>query len=273
MTMNMQQSNYYSTSGQFFYPEQPFFQKRMRFHQRCHIDSKAISDFYLIEFQQTDSPIWVIPDGCIDILFECNPNNPNARICGSTLNTHDVPMLANTPYFGIRFLPGIMPNFIEASATTMINQCIDFNTLVSGGTEIVERIVFAPKIDLKIDIFLAYFTATLNRKLASTTEFILYLLLHQPHSFKIKELEKLTGYCYRHIQRTFKHDTGMSIKSLACILRFQSAIHALNLPQQPSLAALTYALGYNDQAHFHKEFKRFSNMSPTHFIKYLDSYH
>lgn len=245
----------------------------MRYHQRCTIDSKAISDFYLIEFQQTDSPTWVIPDGCIDILFECDRNNPNAWICGSTLSTHDVPMLANTPYFGIRFLPGIIPSFIDASASTILNNCIDFKVLVPGAEDIVERIVYADSIAVKIDIFLNYFAETLNRKLASTTEFILYLLLHQPHGFKIKELEKLTGYCCRHIQRTFKHDIGMSIKSLACIIRFQYAIHALNLPKQPSLVALTYELGYNDQAHFHKEFKRFSNMSPTHFIKYLHSYH
>lgn len=271
--MNIQQTLSSATAKHYFHPEQPFFQKRMRYHQRCTINSTTISDFYLIEFQQTDSPIWVIPDGCIDILFECNPNNPNARICGSTLGTHDVPMLANTTYFGVRFFPGVMPSFIDASASSILNHSLDFKSLVVDGENIVEHIVLTTEIELKISIFLNYFSNKLNRKTSSTTEFILYLILHHPHGFKIKELEKLTGYCSRHIQRTFKHDIGMSIKSLACIIRFQYAVHALNHPKQPSLVALTYELGYNDQAHFYKEFKRFSNMSPTHFLKYLDSYH
>ncbi|TCM68400.1 helix-turn-helix protein [Acinetobacter calcoaceticus] len=267
--------HHWTYSSQFppFYAEQPFFKKRMKYHQHCHIHSKVIAEFYKIECSATHPPILVIPDGCIDIIFECDPNNPTAQICGSSLNTHEVPMQANTAYFGIRFLPGIVPKFIQSSAESILNQSIDFNELVPFETQLVENIGLEGNIEKQIFIFLNAFSSQLTRQYSLTTEYILHAVIYHNPQLKIKDLERSTGYCARHIQRIFKQDVGMSIKEFSCIIRFQYAIHALNLPHIPKLSELTYALGYNDQAHFHKEFKKFSNMSPTRFVKYLETFH
>ncbi|HDK9104427.1 TPA: AraC family transcriptional regulator, partial [Acinetobacter baumannii] len=118
-------------------------------------------------------------------------------------------------------------------------------------------------------LFLNTFSERLSRKFSTTTQEVLHFIITQNNEIKIKDLERLTGYCSRHIQRMFKHDVGMSIKTFACIIRFQSAIQAMNTSKSLKLSDLTYDLGYKDQAHFHKEFKKFSQMSPSDFIKYF----
>ncbi|MDC4352451.1 AraC family transcriptional regulator [Acinetobacter baumannii] len=252
-----------------FYCEQPFFKKRIHSYQRCDAFSHIISEFYRLDISNIEYPVLAVPDGCIDILFECSPQQPQARICGSTLNSQVVPLKENTPYFGIRFLPGIIPNFIEVSSEEILNQCLNFNELVSNKNWLIEKISSEGSIDQQINLFLNTFSERLSRKFSTTTQEVLHFIITQNNEIKIKDLERLTGYCSRHIQRMFKHDVGMSIKTFACIIRFQSAVQAMNTSKSLKLSDLTYDLGYNDQAHFHKEFKKFSQMSPSDFIKYF----
>jgi AraC-like DNA-binding protein len=49
-------------------------------------------------------------------------------------------------------------------------------------------------------------------------------------------------------------------------LRFEQARDHLCRDPPADLAALAYDCGYTDQAHFGREFKRFSNRTPRQFI-------
>lgn len=254
------------------YGEQPFFQKRIQTHQRCNAYSNTISEFYKLNISDQHPPVIVIPDGCMDIIFECNQTQPKALICGLLLDTQVVPLKADTPYFGIRFLPGVIPSFIDASGEEILNKVIDFKELICDKNDLIENIASLKLIEDQIHLFLTTFEKQLTRNFSKMTEYIIHSIIHQNNHIKIKDLEESTGYSYRHIQRIFKQDVGISIKAFSCIIRFQSAIHALNESKIPKLSDLTYDLGYNDQAHFYKEFKKFSHMSPTDFIKHLKNY-
>lgn len=267
MEMNAYQKQYKTLHH--FHGLQPFFKKRHCQRLIGQQYTEFVSEFYQMQISEDHPPVFAVPDGCIDILFECDQHNPQARICGSTLHSQHVELKENIPYFGVRFLPGVIPKFIGISATDLINQSINFYDLVENNENLVERIVYADSIDEKINIFFLSVSSQLKRDFSYITESIIHYIIQQNGEGKIKDLEKITGYSSRHIQRIFKQDIGMSIKTFACIMRFQAAIHALDHPTTPKLAHLTYELGYNDQAHFHKEFKKFSDMAPTDFIKFI----
>jgi len=254
------------------YGEQPFFKKIINCHQQCLLSSQAVSEFYQLEISDQQQPIFVIPDGCIDILFECDHTHPTARICGSTLDMQHVPLRPNISYFGVRFSPSIIPNFIQASAEDIFNNSINFTDVVQYGHDFISQITNTTDIQQQIHLFLSTFSHQLKRNFSAMTEYVIQAILQGNTELKIKSLEEKTGYCSRHIQRVFKQDVGISIKAFSCIMRFQSAIHALTGENGTKLSDLTYDLGYNDQAHFHKEFKKFSNMSPSGFIKNLHNY-
>lgn len=270
MDMNLYTS--YAHKYNIHHGEQPFFKKRINCHQQCLLSSQAISEFYQVEIRDQQQPVFVIPDGCIDILFECDPTHPTARICGSTLDMQHVPLRPNISYFGVRFSPSIIPNFIQASAEDIFNNSINFTDVVQSGHDLIAQITSTTDIQQQIHLFLSAFSHQLKRNFSVITEYVIQAILKGNTELKLKSLEEKTGYCSRHIQRVFKQDVGISIKAFSCIIRFQSAIHTLTGQDNTKLSDLTYDLGYNDQAHFHKEFKKFSNMSPSGFIKYLHNY-
>ena len=270
--MDMNLSTSYVQKYHLYHAEQPFFEKRVTVHQPCLLSSKSISEFYQVKISDQQAPIFVIPDGCIDIIFECDPIHPTARICGSTLDMQHVPMRPDISYFGVRFFPGIIPNFIQASAEDIFNNSINFSDVVGCTHDLIPQIMSSNDLKQQIDLFLNTFAHQLKRNFSVTTDFIIHSISQGNTELRIKFLEEKTGYCSRHIQRVFKQDVGISIKAFSCIMRFQSAIHALTGKGTAKLSDLTYDLGYNDQAHFHKEFKKFSNMSPSGFVKYLHNY-
>jgi AraC-like DNA-binding protein len=66
----------------------------------------------------------------------------------------------------------------------------------------------------------------------------------------------------RQVHRLFAQHLGVAPKAVAGVLRFQSALRALMRDPGCTLAALAADHGYYDQAHFVREFKRFSGGLP-----------
>jgi AraC-like DNA-binding protein len=66
------------------------------------------------------------------------------------------------------------------------------------------------------------------------------------------------------IQR-FHAQIGLSPKSVASILRFAHAVERIKIVDEESWAELAVACGYYDQAHFNRDFRRYSGRTPREF--------
>jgi AraC-like DNA-binding protein len=66
------------------------------------------------------------------------------------------------------------------------------------------------------------------------------------------------------IQR-FHAQIGLSPKSVAGILRFSHAVERIRTADEESWADLAIACGYYDQAHFNRDFRRYSGRTPREF--------
>jgi AraC-like DNA-binding protein len=66
------------------------------------------------------------------------------------------------------------------------------------------------------------------------------------------------------IQR-FHAQIGLSPKSVAGILRFAHAVERIRAADEESWADLAIACGYYDQAHFNRDFRRYSGRTPREF--------
>ena len=66
------------------------------------------------------------------------------------------------------------------------------------------------------------------------------------------------------IQR-FHAQIGLSPKAVANILRFAYAVERLKVADEESWAELAIACGYYDQAHFNRDFRRYSGRTPREF--------
>ncbi|MBH8556989.1 helix-turn-helix domain-containing protein [Hymenobacter negativus] len=71
----------------------------------------------------------------------------------------------------------------------------------------------------------------------------------------------------RTLERRFKQAAGRSVKDISGLMRFEQARDHLWLHPTASLAGLAQDLGYTDQSHLGREFKRYSGTTPAAFAR------
>lgn len=260
----MTQLPFYRHSG--FQPEQPWFVLNAAQHYSLIAsDNPAISHFYSFGVAQSASMTLAIPDGCVDIVFDCDAQHPAARVCGTTLEARGADMQHNHHYFGVRFAPGIIPDFLDVMAEEIPDREFNFLDVVPDARLAFEQIVHTRDFSRQIALFNAIFTPRLVRKASAVTSLIIHTMRQQKGNIRIDQLEALTGYTCRTIQRQFRQDTGMSPKAFSRILRCQSALGSIHLQQEVSFSDLAFEFGFSDQSHFLREFKKFVSTTPCEY--------
>ncbi|MDO7873707.1 helix-turn-helix domain-containing protein [Hymenobacter sp. ASUV-10] len=71
----------------------------------------------------------------------------------------------------------------------------------------------------------------------------------------------------RTLERKFKQAAGYTVKDVSGLMRFEQVRNHLLLHPTTNLAGLAQELGYTDQAHLSKEFKRYSGTTPAAFAR------
>jgi len=71
----------------------------------------------------------------------------------------------------------------------------------------------------------------------------------------------------RTLERKFKQSSGHTVKDVSALMRFEQVRNNLWLDPTVNLAGIAQELGYTDQSHLSREFKRFSNTTPAAFAR------
>lgn len=71
----------------------------------------------------------------------------------------------------------------------------------------------------------------------------------------------------RTLERKFKRSSGHTVKDVSALIRFEQVRNQLWLHPHSNLAALAYELGYTDQSHLSREFRRYSGTTPAAFAR------
>jgi len=71
----------------------------------------------------------------------------------------------------------------------------------------------------------------------------------------------------RTLERNFKQSSGYSVKDVSGLIRFEQVRNHLWLYPDSNIAGLAYELGYTDQSHLSREFKRYSGTTPAAFAR------
>jgi AraC-like DNA-binding protein len=71
----------------------------------------------------------------------------------------------------------------------------------------------------------------------------------------------------RTLERKFRQSSGYTVKDVSALMRFEQVRNHLFLHPDANLAGLAQELGYADQSHLSKEFKRYSGTTPAVFAR------
>lgn len=246
--------------------EQPWFVLSAAKHYDLVMsDDVSISHFYSFEVDQANGLTFAVPDGCIDILFDCDQSNPQAVVCGSTLQARSADFEDCHRYFGVRFAPGVLPDFLDVAAGELVEHRLNLQEIMPHKESIFAQIVGQTEFTDQVALFKNFYRGAAPRKLSPLTLETAKIILEQKGDIRIKRLEDLTGYTCRTLQRNFQGDMGMSPKDYARIVRCQYALHNIHHLEKTTFSELACDLGFSDQPHFLREFKRFVSTTPAEY--------
>jgi len=87
--------------------------------------------------------------------------------------------------------------------------------------------------------------------------------LHRlPTASNVRDVVKETGYSQRRFIALFREEIGLTPKVFCRLLRFQRFLSQLKAQPAAMWADLAYDAGYSDQAHFNREFREFTGVTP-----------
>ena len=89
---------------------------------------------------------------------------------------------------------------------------------------------------------------------------------------QVKEVAQQSSYSERQLNRLFLTQVGMNIKNYARLTRFNYVLK--HIQKSPCFfAALSQQAGYFDQAHFDKDFKSISGVTPQKYLETMSDFY
>lgn len=222
----------------------------------------AISHFYSFEKNATAEETMAIPDGCIDIVFDCDSSSPRADVFGTPMSATDISLECQHRYFGVRFASSVIPHCFQISAAELVEHHFSLQEVIPHANQLFEAVVGEADFAAQVAAFQDFFHNEQVRQLSSLTQAVISLTHERQGNIRVDELSELTGYSTRTIQRQFRADMGMSPKDFGRVVRCQSAVYMINHHNQVTFSDMAFDLGFSDQPHFLKEFKKLVSTTP-----------
>jgi AraC-like DNA-binding protein len=195
----------------------------------------------------------VLPDGCIDFLFEASTGK--LEVIGTMTRAIRVEGRGPERFVGVRFKPGGAVPFLRDRADLVTDRSEELRE-----AELVEQLG-GRSIEDQVQLLEAFLLARLpqakpvDRRIA----FAAARLVEYPAQ-RVEVLARDLALSRQFLRRLFLEHTGVTPKVFARIARMR---RALELIETEPLAEAALEAGYADQAHLTKELKDLVGMTPS----------
>lgn len=222
----------------------------------------------------------VLPDGCMELIFNLGDDvnrvmpddttltQPRAFILGQITKPMWIAPTGRVETFAVRFYPGSFSYFTSLPMTKLADQDTKLEKVFdpSKVESLSSAIKNAPDTQARISILESFLLSVLKDSVDSTdlVRSTVDKILNAGGSIGIKEMMESYERSRRQLERRYSKDVGLSPKQLCRIIRLQEALRAM-LDRNKNLTDVGYDSHYYDQAHFIKDFKDFTGVSPREF--------
>ncbi|WP_194774588.1 AraC family transcriptional regulator [Pararhodonellum marinum] len=224
----------------------------------------------------------ILPDGCVDMCFTLGDDikryisetdyiiQPRHMLLGQITEQFYIEPTGHVNTFAIRFYPYGFANFIDrplnelGNQETPISELFDPEKSEKLSLEIIQAKTTHERIN-SIESFLferLREKATINKIVKSTVDAMYLSNGSKPLNIILKnDLTKR-----RQLERNFTKQIGLSPKQLSKVIRLQATLQMLLNKNTRKLTDVAYENEYYDQAHFIKDFKEFTGITPKDFL-------
>lgn len=167
---------------------------------------------------------------------------------------------------GVKFYPWTAHSIWGRTMKNFTDTCLSFEILQDQKMEeLAENIRFTPELKQKIALIEKEILNRLKNYKISALIPVIKQLLSDP-----KLSKPVYANSQRRLEQCFKEEIGISPKLFQRTVRVNHTIQYMLQEPKRSLTHLAYQMGYFDQSHFIRDFKKFSGLSPTQFLNLIN---
>jgi AraC-like DNA-binding protein len=219
------------------------------------------------------------PDGSIEVIFNISTDvqksfngdlfhkNPEVEIVGQFSSPYYVSCKGENRFLGIRFYPHTFCFFSKTPLHEINNCSVAAEDLLGKGFKeayclIQDKNNLHHSISVLENLLLRKIIEGRNDTKFEIVNYAIDKFFSESRTLSVDEILKTCHINARYLQRIFLERVGCSPKLLAKIIRFQKTFAYLN-SNTLSLTRIAYECGYFDQAHFIRDFRQFTRMTPS----------
>jgi len=213
---------------------------------------------------QGEQTIRVLPDGCVDIIFNWEMKSFVPDIIGTITTYLDVTYINTIRMMGIRFRPCGISAFTRVHINEFTNIKVDislFDTIFD--TWFFEQLFEIEDEIEKIHYIDSYLVEQLEKTFSIDKQmtYAVNLIKNNKGVLPIGVLLNSVCLSQRQFERKFKATIGITPKMFSSIIRFANTKEVLRTATNESLFSIALECGYYDHAHLIREHKRFAGDS------------
>jgi AraC-like DNA-binding protein len=228
------------------------------------------------DFGETQSGFEIVPDGYAEIIFyfgsTCSisyngslQSLPSPFMMG-LLNQPAVLSTKNVfEIIGIRCFPWMVFNLLGLPSAKGV-QVIEHP--IAGLQSILSKCIHADKRYEAVAHLKQYFLDAQSRITTDSMLFKAGVAMRDANGIlPVSQVAAAAHTTVRTLERKFRQSSGHTVKDVSALMRFEQVRNQLWLNPGSSLAGLAHELGYADQSHLSREFKRYSGTTPSAFAR------
>lgn len=227
-----------------------------------------VEHFWTVHWQLDVQPqhiVQTLPHPSVHVVFE---SGKPLEICGVQRSRFVRSLSGCGQVFGIKFRPGGFHPFYQRSMATLTDRVLPLDSVLGERAldwhaAMVDAADDAARMCYVESLLLARQpepTPTLNLVQAASQE-----ILEHAHELELSDLCTRLAIKPRTLQHLFREHVGIGPKWMLQRYRLHEALARLDLCETPNWSAFALALGYFDQAHFNRDFRSMTGMTPTQY--------
>ena len=222
----------------------------------------------------------VLPDGCIDIVFNVGQPRGQPGAPGSVgdderiyvVGTMTRPLLIRPSdgdqFVGVRFRPGKAHAFLEVPASELTDRSVALDDLWGHTGSVHDRLSSAGDLAQRVRTLEQILMGRLSAIAGPDplVEAAVGLILRARGNTSVETLSRSMGVTRQHLARRFGQHVGVGPKMLCRVGRFRHVLDRIDHAPEIPWSALALDLGYYDQPHLIADFKALTGVPPEQYL-------